>query len=102
MKYRTFGKTGCSVSVLGFGTMRMPTADGQEMSSAPDEEACVRLIRGAIDRGVNYIDTAYLYHGGNAEHIVAKALADGYRDKVYLADKSPIWLLDTAENFDRI
>ena len=102
MKYRTFGKTGCSVSVLGFGTMRMPTADGQEMSSAPDEAACVRLIRGAIDRGVNYIDTAYLYHGGNAEHIVAKALADGYRDKVHLADKSPIWLLDTAEDFDRI
>ena len=61
MKYRTFGKTGCSVSVLGFGTMRMPTADGQEMSSAPDEEACVRLIRGAIDRGVNYIDTARGY-----------------------------------------
>ena len=102
MKYRTFGKRAAACPVLGFGTMRMPTADGQEMSSAPDEEACVRLIRGAIDRGVNYIDTAYLYHGGNAEHIVAKALADGYRDKVYLADKGPIWLLDTAEDFDRI
>lgn len=102
MKQRVFGKTGCSVSALGFGTMRMPTVDGKEMGPNLDEAACVSLIRGAVDQGINYIDTAYMYHSGNAESIVAKALADGYREKVYLADKCPIWLLETAEDFDRI
>ena len=82
--------------------MRMPTADGKEMGPDLDEAACVSLIRGAVDRGINYIDMAYLYHGGNAESIVGKALAGGYREKVYLADKSPIWMLETEEDFDRI
>lgn len=102
MQYRTLGKTGLSVSVLGFGTMRLPTLDGQEMGSALHEEESIRLLRRAIDCGVNYIDTAYPYHGGNAEILVGKALADGYRERVYLADKCPIWLLEKPEDFERI
>ena len=45
MQYRTLGKTGLSVSVLGFGTMRLPTLDGQEMGSALHEEESIRLLR---------------------------------------------------------
>ena len=102
MQYRPFGKTGLNVSALGFGTMRLPTADGKEMSKNLDEQESIRLIRHAIDCGVNYIDTAYPYHGGNSEWVVGKALGDGYREKVYLADKSPIWMLESAGDFDRI
>ena len=102
MQYRAFGKTGASVSALGFGTMRMPVTDGKAMGPNIDEEASVKMIRAAIDRGVNYIDTAYIYHGGNSERMLAKALADGYRERVYLADKSPVWLINSEEDFDRI
>lgn len=102
MQYRAFGNTGLSVSALGFGTMRLPTVDDKAMGANLDETESIRLIRHAIDKGVNYIDTAYRYHDGNSELLVAKALADGYREKVYLANKSPIWLLETPEDFDRI
>ena len=102
MQYRTFGSTGLSVSALGFGTMRLPTMDEKAMGANLNEEESIRLIRHAIDEGVNYIDTADRYHEGNSECLVAKALADGYREKVYLADKSPVWLLETPEDFDRI
>ena len=95
---RPFGRTGAMVSPLGFGAMRMPTtADG-----AIDEPAAIGLIRQAIDGGVNYVDTAYFYHDGKSEGLVGKALRDGYREKTYVATKSPLSLLHTAEDFDRI
>lgn len=89
MQYRAFGNTGLSVSALGFGTMRLPTVDDKAMGANLDETESIRLIRHAIDKGVNYIDTAYRYHDGNSELLVAKALADGYREKVYLAKRVP-------------
>jgi uncharacterized protein len=64
MKYRTFGGTGTKVSALGFGAMRLPTK-GKE--SDVDEAKSIEMIRYAIDQGVNYVDTAYVYHGGNGE-----------------------------------
>lgn len=95
---RPFGRTGAMVSPLGFGAMRMPTtADG-----AIDEPAAIGLIRQAIDGGVNYVDTAYFYHDGKSEGLVGKALRDGYREKTYVATKSPVSLLHQAEDFDRI
>ncbi len=88
MKYRTFRKTGQEISLLGFGTMRMPVmADGNL-----DEASSVKMIRKAIDLGINYIDTAYLYHRSCSEAAVGKALKNGYREKVILADKMPIIL----------
>ena len=97
MQYRSFGKTGKSVPILGFGTMRLPMKEGRI-----DEEESIRIIRYAIDRGMTYVDTAYRYHEGESELLVAKALADGYREKVFLADKAPVWLMESAADFDRI
>lgn len=74
--------------------MRLPMSG--EGNHAIDEQEAIRCIRHAIDQGVNYIDTAYMYHGGNSERVVGKALADGYRKKVFLADKMPAWMAEGA------
>lgn len=105
MLYRTFGKTNEAVSVLGFGCMRLPTI-GSDPTNI-DEEKAIPMIRYAIDAGVNYVDTAYPYHGtgfthgGASEPFVAKALKDGYRERVKLATKLPSWLIKTREDMDR-
>ena len=105
MLYRNFGKTNEKVSVLGFGSMRLPVV-GNDPTKI-DEKNAVNMIRYAIDQGVNFIDTAYPYHGsslyqgGESEPFVARALKDGYREKVKIATKLPIWLLETREDMDK-
>lgn len=105
MIYRNFGKTGEKVSVLGFGCMRLPVI-GDDPTNI-DEKKAVEMIRHSIDQGVNVIDTAYPYHGlgleqpGASEPFVAKVLKDGYREKVKLATKLPIWMLETREDMDK-
>ena len=98
MQYRTFNKTGQKVSLLGFGTMRLP----EKEEGCIDEPKAIEMIRSAIDRGVNYVDTAYMYHGGKSENLVAKALKDGYREKVLLADKMPAWMAKSEEDIKNI
>lgn len=106
MLYRTFGKTNEEVSILGFGCMRLPLLPGGDATQI-DEEQAIKLVRHAIDEGVNYIDTAYPYHGtgmgqgGQSEPFVGKALKDGYREKVKLATKLPSWLIKTREDMDK-
>ena len=98
MQYRRFGQVDFEVSALGFGCMRLPTTG---KSGKIDEPAAIEMIRWAVDHGVNYIDTAYPYHGGNSERLVGAALEDGYRDKVAVATKMPIWLVERKDDFDR-
>ena len=90
------GSLDWEVSALGFGAMRLPMKNQTEV----DDEEAIKMIRYAIDNGVNYIDTAYPYHNGESEIIVGKALKDGYRDKVHLTTKLPMWLIKKTDDFD--
>ncbi len=99
MQYRTFGKLDFQVSALGFGAMRLPTRNGN--AGDIDEAEATRMLRYAIDHGVNYVDTAYPYHEGKSEAFVGWALGDGYREKVQLATKMPSWEIQTADDFDK-
>ncbi len=99
MKYRRFGRTGFEASALGFGCMRLPTT-GED--NAVDEPEAIRMIRHGIESGINYVDTAYGYHDGDSERILGRALQDGYREKVRVATKLPIWEVNQASDFDRL
>lgn len=99
MKYRTLGKTGVRVSVLGFGAMRLPH---RSQEGEVDEPATAEMLRWAVDQGVNYVDTAYVYHAGHGEGVVGRALSGGYREKVHLATKLPIWSVEKLADCDRI
>ena len=98
MQYRTFGRLDWRPSALGFGAMRLPTLDGD--SGKIDEALATRMIRTAIDAGVNYVDTAWPYHKGEGEPFVGRCLQAGYREKVKLATKMPCWLIEEADEFD--
>jgi len=105
MRQTAFGKTGLQVSTLGFGCMRFPVIDKD--NSRIDEEQAMEMVHHAIDQGINYFDTAYPYHafdfskGGASEPFLAKALKNGYREKVYIATKLPCWLVESQEDMDR-
>lgn len=98
MNYRRFGRLDWEASVLGFGVMRLPVLDND--SGKIDEPEAIRMIRYAIDHGVNYVDTAYPYHQGNSEVILGKALRQGYRGRVRIATKMPTWLVNSQADMD--
>ncbi len=87
MKYRTMGKLGIQTSAFGLGCMRFNGAASGD--SVIDEQKAVSLIRRAIDGGVTYLDTAYVYLNKTSEIVLGKALQNGYRDKVTIATKMP-------------
>lgn len=88
MVYRSYGtRVKEKVSALGMGTMRLPTGPDGEVNGPQ----AIELMEAAFDAGINYADTAYPYHSGTSEGFLAEALNNGWRDKVYIADKLPIW-----------
>jgi predicted aldo/keto reductase-like oxidoreductase len=99
MQYRTFGRLDWRPSALGFGAMRLPVLEGD--SGRINEPEAIRMIRHAIDQGVNYIDTAYAYHRGASEKFLGRALQDGYRERVKLTTKMPTWLVNEYADYDR-
>jgi predicted aldo/keto reductase-like oxidoreductase len=102
MLYRKIKKTGDELSILGFGCMRLPQKKGMPGQGKIDEERATLQVRYAIDRGVNYVDTAFLYHMGRSESFLGRALGDGYRDKVRLATKLPPSHVKVPEDMDRL
>jgi predicted aldo/keto reductase-like oxidoreductase len=97
MLYRVMESTGDELSILGYGCMRLPEKGGKI-----DEERATAQLRRAIDGGVNYLDTAVLYHMGASEPFLGRALADGYRDRVHIATKLPPWMIRTREEMDEV
>ena len=85
MIYKEF--QGKKLSQLGFGAMRLPVIDGDD--SRPDRDQVFEMVDTAIKSGVNYFDTAWGYHNGNSELVLADALSKYPRESYYLADKFP-------------
>ena len=100
MQFRSFAKIPeRRISILGFGCMRLPTIGGD--MARIDDEAATGLVRRAIEAGVNYVDTAYPYHGGQSEPFVGRALKDGYRARASVATKVPVWLVKSEADWER-
>lgn len=98
MEKRKLEKLGIETSLLGYGCMRFPTnAEGKI-----DEEKAEALLDKVIAEGVNYIDTAYPYHGGESETFVGKVLQKYDRASFYLATKLPVWDVKVLEDVDKI
>ncbi|MCP4023863.1 MAG: aldo/keto reductase [Desulfobacteraceae bacterium] len=96
MLYRTMPKIKEELSVLGFGCMRLPVDENYII----DKKRSIDQIRYAIDKGVNYLDTAWPYHAGESEPLLGEALQNGYRDKVNIATKLPPWMVKDREHMD--
>ena len=78
--YRTLGRTGDKVSIIGVG--------GYHIGSVADEQEAIRIVRTALDNGVNFLDNAWDYHDGVSEIRVGKALKDGYRQEAFVMTKT--------------
>ena len=98
MKYWKMGSLDWKVSALGFGCMRLPPRRINRFRAKTDES--IRIIQHGIDLGINYVDTAWPYHLGDSEKILGKALKDGYRERVKLVTKFPIFLAPRIVRFD--
>jgi len=77
--YRRLGRTGEMVSLIGVG--------GYHLGRQADEQETIRIVRTAVDNGVNFFDNCWDYNGGASELRMGKALRDGYRDKAFLMTK---------------
>lgn len=85
-------KNNDELSILGFGCMRLPSDEGKAVS----------LIHDAIEKGVNYFDTAYIYQAGKNETLLGKALSNGYREKVRIATKLPPYMVNSLNSAKKI
>ncbi|MCX7920208.1 MAG: aldo/keto reductase [bacterium] len=85
MQYREFGNMGIRLSRLGFGAMRLPMKNSEQV----DEEESIRIIHRAFELGVNYIDTAYMYNRGQSEIVVGKAVNSWKKGNIYVSTKNP-------------
>jgi uncharacterized protein len=107
MQYKKLGKTDYNASILGFGCMRLPFFEDPKAQNSfrantnVDEEKAIEMFNYAIDHGINYFDTAYMYHGGNSEKVLGKAI-NGRRDKLIITTKSPMMAINKKEDFNRI
>lgn len=102
MKYRKFGKLGIERSAFGIGCMRFPKKKDENGTETVDMELAKKIVYTAIEGGVNYIDTAYVYSDGQAEKILGEILDGGWRERVSIATKLPIWEVKEYDDMPRI
>lgn len=100
MLKRNYKNTDLSISVLGLGCMRLPkiSPDKEDI----DYEKAQELVDYALAHGINYIDTAHMYHDGASEEFVGHALKKYDRGSYFLATKMPIWMAETPADVERI
>ena len=97
---RRFPGTDIESTVFGMGCMRLPTLEGENHPVNRQETA--RMIHSAVERGVTYFDTAYGYCGGESEIAVGEALKGGWREKITLTTKLPVWKVEQYEDMERL
>lgn len=103
MQYTAFGKTGFNISRVGFGSMRLPIELPENGARGPvDLEPAAALLIHGFEQGINYVDTAYGYCGGQSERAVGMALAAGWRDQIKLSTKLPLWHVNSQDDFFRL
>ncbi|MDE6412443.1 MAG: aldo/keto reductase, partial [Eubacterium sp.] len=92
------------LSRLGLGAMRLPvkTKIKREANPLIDYKEAQKLVDYAIEHGINYFDTAYMYHVGKSEKFIGTALSKYPRDSYYLADKLPIWMCIKPSDMEKI
>lgn len=105
MRYKDY-KGGIALSKLGMGAMRLPACEDKE-GQPIDYEKAQQIIARAMEAGINYYDTAYIYHGGDSEHFLGQALAKYPRDSFYVADKfnleaNPDYRAQFVEQLERL
>lgn len=100
MEMRQYRDTGVQVSLLGMGCMRLPKVDPEKEDI--DYAKAQEIIDYTYSHGVNYFDTAYVYHGGQSETFIGQALKKYPRESYFLATKMPIWCVKKPEDVERI
>ena len=99
MKYKNFTKDNIEVSRLGFGLMRLPTIDDD--NAKIDYKKSKELVEKALELGINYFDTAYNYHSQQSEIFTGEFFSGGMREKIHIASKNPVWLIEKPEDFEK-
>lgn len=100
MKYRTYQNSDLSISLLGLGCMRLPKIDPNK--SDIDEAAAQEMVDYAYEHGINYFDTAHMYHDGASEEFMGRALKKFDRKSYFLATKMPVWMAESKEDIAKI
>ena len=93
---RPWRGTALTLPLLGFGMMRLPTS-----GSGVDDRKAGAMVDRALEAGLNYFDTAFMYHGGDSEKFIGRALARYPRESYLLTDKLPAWELDSEADMER-
>jgi len=102
MLYRKVKSNGDELSILGFGCMRLPQKKGTPGDGKIDEDRARDQIHHAIDKGVNYFDTAMPYHMGASELFLGKVFTNGVREKIKLATKIPHFHVNAPQDMEKI
>ena len=98
MEKRNWAKLGIETSLLGFGCMRFPKLENGQI----DEEHATQMLEMAYEAGVNYYDTAYMYHDGASESFLGQWLDTKPRDSYFLTTKLPVMMIESLEDAKRI